>query len=51
MTTLTPAHYRLIEAVAKAAAENYLREEALRHKDSEPTRPNHVPLPATDKAA
>ncbi len=51
MSGLTRDHRRLIDAVAKAIAEDYLRSEALRRKDSEAPRPNHPPLPATDQAA
>ena len=51
MPELTLPHRRLIDAVAKAVAEDYLRSEALRRKDSEAPCPNHPPLPATDQAA
>lgn len=43
---LTDAHRRLIEALARADVENYLREQAAAQRDSAPVRPNHVPLPA-----
>lgn len=51
MNTLSPAHLRLITAIATTAAQDYLRSEAARHKQPMANRPNPVPLPATDKAA
>ena len=51
MTDLTLAHRRLIEAVAQAIAADYLRSETARRNASDPTRPNHPPLPATEQAA
>ncbi|MDR0182431.1 hypothetical protein [Lysobacter arvi] len=42
---LSAAHLRLIDALAKKAAEDYLREQALRDAASSPQRTNPVPLP------
>ena len=51
MTDLTLAHRRLIESVAKAIVEDYLRSKALQQQAGEGERPNHPPLPVTDQAA
>ena len=49
--TLTPAHLRLIEALAERDVQDYLREQAALRLASEAERPKHVPLPPAEKAA
>lgn len=51
MPDLSPAMLRLIDALAELAAEDYLREQANAGDDCAPSRAEHPPLPAADKAA
>lgn len=48
---LTLAHRRLIEAVAQAIVQDYLRAQAAPGKDSGAVCTDRVPLPAADRAA
>lgn len=51
LTTLTPAHLRLIDALAERDVEDYLREQAALRNASDEARPNRVPLRTATKAA
>ncbi|MEO7065367.1 MAG: hypothetical protein ABI114_00500 [Rhodanobacter sp.] len=51
IVTLTPAHLRLIDILAKRDVEDYLREQAAQRQASNAERPNHVPLQRATKAA
>jgi len=49
---LSPTLLRLIQALAEdAAREDYLAAQASNDAASGEARPNHVPLPATERAA
>ena len=48
---LTPAHLRLIDALAKKAVEDYLRNRAAANMPSEEERTKPAPLPRYDRAA
>lgn len=51
MSDLSPILTPWIDALARKAAQDYLRAEAAREADSSAERTEPVPLPAMDKAA
>lgn len=48
---LTPAHLRLIDALAARDVADYLREQAAQRNAAPQTRPNPAPLQPATKAA
>jgi len=48
---LTPTFLRLIDALARKDAEDYLREQAASRQASQQDRTNHVPLLPSEQAA
>lgn len=48
---LTPAHLRLIDALAARDVEDYLREQAAQQQAAGAARPNPAPLQPATKAA